>query len=271
MKINQKLYALAEGVEPAEKQTFDDRFIEIYFMDQIEGLVQEYVHSKGQFAVWTSQDAVNYRLFIERGYYNEVKELYQQPVNKIWVEFWDRTDVLSKKFTRLFIYPMMLVAVILCVLSFVLPKAFSWDQNASNIFSYCIIGGLVALFIVMMLCNSFTKKKITQENIKSRQMVMDIFGEENFNALIDKQKNYMDEYFKNLYPEEPDEFNSEEAPEAEEATEAEVVNEQTTTDNANEEVVAEEVVEEKTEEAPVEEAASTDEEVQPETKDAVEE
>lgn len=265
MKINQKLYAIAEGTEPVVKQTFDDRFIEIYFMDQFEGLVEEYVHSKGQFAVWTSADAVNYRLFIERGYYNEVKELYDQPVNKIWVEFWDRTDVLSKKFTRIFIYPMMLLAVVLCVLSFVLPRVFAWEQQTSNIFSYCIIGGLVLLFIVMMLCNSFTKKKITQENVKSRQLVIDIFGKENFDQLLDKQKNYMDEYFKNLYPEEPEEFNSEEAPEEAKTEEVEALEETTDT---NEETVAEEVVEEKAEEAPVEEAASEEKEVEKETDDA---
>ena len=33
---------------------------------------------------------------------------------------------------------------------------------------------------------------------------MDVFGEENFNALIDKQKNYMDDYFKNLYENDPE-------------------------------------------------------------------
>lgn len=255
MKINQKLYAIAEGKEPVVKQEFNDRFIEIYFMDQFEGLVEEYVHSKGQFAVWTSEDAVNYRLFIERGYYNEVKELYDEPINKIWVEFWDATDNLSKKFTRFFIYPMMLIAVILCVLSFVLPKVCSWDANTSNIFSYCIIGGLVALFIVMMVFNSFTKKKIAQENAKSRKLVMDVFGEENFNALIDKQKNYMDDYFKNLYPEDAEEFNSEEAPE--EAKAEENVEEAAT--DKNEEVV-EEVLDENKNEVEVEEASEKTEE-----------
>ena len=202
MRINQKLYVIADGKEPVEKQKFNDREVEIFFMDQFEGLVEEYVHSKGQFAVWASLDAVNYRLFIERGYYEEVSELYQQPVNQIWIEFWDKTEEISRKFTRIFIYPMMLIAVVLCVLSFVLPKALSWGLTESNIFSYCIIGGLVALFIVMIVTNSYTKKKITEENIKSRQKVMDIFGEEGFNASIDKQKNYMDDYFKKLYPEE---------------------------------------------------------------------
>ena len=202
MRINQKLYAIADGKEPAEKQQFNDRSVEIFFMDQFEGLVEEYVHSKGQFAVWTSMDGDNYRLFIERGYYEEVSELYQQPVNQIWIEFWDKTDEISRKFTKIFIYPMMLIAVVLCLLSFILPNALSFGPTESNIFSYCIIGGLVVLFIIMIATNSYTKKKITEENIKSRQKVMDIFGEDKFNSSIDKQKNYMDDYFKNLYPEE---------------------------------------------------------------------
>ena len=106
----------------------------------------------------------------------------------------------------------------------------------------------------MIVSQSFTKKKITQENIKSRQKVMDIFGEENFNSLIDKQKNYMDEYFKKLYPEDEEEFKSEEAPEAEEKTleekeeSEEVAEVKEESEEVAEEVVAEEVKEEATEE-----------------------
>ena len=249
MRINPKLYAVAEGKTPVEVQEFDDRKIEVFLMDDLEGVKDEYVLGKGQFAVWSSVDGTNYRLYIENGYYQEVTPLYSQPVNKVWIEFWDVTDGISKKFSRFIIYPLMIIAVVLCVLSLVL------QQYMGNWGSWVIIGVLILLFIIMIVSNSVTKKKIGEENVKSRQKIVEFFGQDEFNALIDKQKAYMDSYFENLYPQEEateanaDEENADAKAEekTEEATGDEVVEEKA--EEVKEEAVdAEEVVEEKVEE-----------------------
>lgn len=245
MRINPKLYAVAEGKTPVEVQEFDDRKIEVFLMDDLEGVKDEYVLGKGQFAVWSSVDGTNYRLYIENGYYQEVTPLYSQPVNKVWIEFWDVTDGISKKFSRFIIYPLMIIAVVLCVLSLVL------QNYMGNWGSWVIIGVLILLFIIMIVSNSVTKKKIGEENIKSRQKIVEFFGQDEFNALIDKQKAYMDSYFENLYPQEEatedsaEEENVEVALEkAEEATLDEVVEEEA--EEVKEEAVeTEKVVEEK--------------------------
>lgn len=239
MRINPKLYAVAEGKTPVEVQEFDDRKIEVFLMDDLEGVKDEYVLGKGQFAVWSSVDGTNYRLYIENGYYQEVTPLYSQPVNKVWIEFWDVTDGISKKFSRFIIYPLMIIAVVLCVLSLVL------QNYMGNWGSWVIIGVLILLFIIMIVSNSVTKKKIGEENIKSRQKIVEFFGQDEFNALIDKQKAYMDSYFENLYPQE-------------EATEDSAEEENVEVDlEKDEEATLDEVVEEKAEEVK-EEAVETE-------------
>ena len=243
MRINPKLYAVAEGKTPVEVQEFDDRKIEVFLMDDLEGVKDEYVLGKGQFAVWSSVDGTNYRLYIENGYYQEVTPLYSQPVNKVWIEFWDVTDGISKKFSRFIIYPLMIIAVVLCVLSLVL------QNYMGNWGSWVIIGVLILLFIIMIVSNSVTKKKIGEENIKSRQKIVEFFGQDEFNALIDKQKAYMDSYFENLYPQE------EATEDSAEEENVEVALEKT------EEPTLDEVVEEKAEEVK-EEAVETEEGVE---------
>ena len=239
MRINPKLYAVAEGKTPVEVQEFDDRKIEVFLMDDLEGVKDEYVLGKGQFAVWSSVDGTNYRLYIENGYYQEVTPLYSQPVNKVWIEFWDVTDGISKKFSRFIIYPLMIIAVVLCVLSLVL------QQYMGNWGSWVIIGVLILLFIIMIVSNSVTKKKIGEENIKSRQKIVEFFGQDEFNALIDKQKAYMDSYFENLYPQEE----ATEADAKEENADAKAKDENVeVAEEATEEAAEDEVVEEKAEE-----------------------
>ena len=215
MKINPKLFAVADEVEPIEVQEFDERKIEIYSMDQFEGIKEEFVMRKGQFAVWSSVDGVNYRLFLEDGYHKRVAELYSTQVNRTWVNFYDITDGISKKFSNYFVYPLMGVAVVACVLSIFLSKYMpSWT-------SWVIIGVLAVMFIAMIFVNMKIKKVVLNENTKARQEIIDYLGEGKFDALIEAQKSYMDEYYENLYPKNEEETSEETVETAEENKEEE--------------------------------------------------
>ena len=256
MRVNPKLYPVADELTPYETQLLDDRKVEIYLMDSFEGIKEEFVDKKGQFAVWSSQDGINYRVFLENGYYERVKELYSEPVNKIWLDFYDKTDSISKKFSNYFIYPLMGIAVVACVLSIALSgKMPSWV-------SWVIIGVLAFMFILMIFVNMKIKKVVLNENTKARQLIIDHFGEKRFDELIELQKSYMDEYFENLHPEDK---NVEETSE-EDNEKVEVLENKEETVDAKEETV--EAKEEATE---VKEDVTVTEEANQEVKNETEE
>lgn len=215
MRINPKLFTIANGVEPVEIQEFDGRKIEVFMMSPYPQVKEEFIN-KGKFAVWSSIDGVNYRLFIEDGYYNELKALYSQPVNKIWVDFWDTCEKISKKMSRCVILPVTVVAVGACI-------GFSFLQVGSI---YAMLAVVVIAFVVMLFCNRYTRKKIYDANAASVELIKKTLGgAKEFDDMLERQKNYMDSYYDSLYPEDEEEFeeeNSEELP-APQPEEVEVV------------------------------------------------
>ncbi len=252
MRINPKLFTIAEATDAIDVQEFDGRKIEIFHMDDYPKVKEEFIN-KGKFAVWSSVDGVNYRVFIEKGYHQELSALYTKAVNKIWVDFWDTCEVVSRKTSYRIILPVTIVAVAACIgLSFI-P-----NQQASF---FAMLGIVVVAFVVMLFFNRLTKKKIYDANVKSVEEIKKcVGGSKNFDALIEAQKNYMDAYYDALYP-----SNEEEEDSSLESEQIEAVNEEQPEAVSEEEPNAleeqpEVVSEEKAE--PVEEASTDDSEVE---------
>ena len=229
MRINPKLFTLGNEAEPIDVQEFDGRKIEVFMMNPFPQVKEEFIN-KGKFAVWSSVDGTNYRIFIEDGYYEELKSLYSSSINKIWVDFWDTCEKISRKMSRCVILPLTIAAVGGCIGFSFLPKGSL----------YAMIAVVVVAFVAMMFCNRLTRKKIYDANAASVELIKkSLGGTKEFDALIERQKNYMDAYYDSLYPDEEEE-DSESAPEELTAPADEVQAE----DEVVEETPVEEVVEE---------------------------
>ena len=196
MRINPKVYPIADEDTPIEVQEFDGRRIEVFHLDNYEDVKMEFIN-QGKFAVWSSIDGVNYRVFIESGYYEELKVLYSQPVNKIWVDFWDTCESVSKKMSGRIILPLTIVAVALCIGVSFIPGDYSM---------YIMFGVVATSIIGMFFVNRLTKKKIYDANVSSIETIKKIVGgAKKFDEILDKQKTYMESYYDKLYPQEDEE------------------------------------------------------------------
>ena len=210
LRINPKLFDVAAEATPLDVQEFDSRKIELYNMNEFEGVKEEFIN-KGKFAVWSSVDGTNYRVFIEEGYYQELKQLYTAPVNKIWVDFWDTCENISRKTSFRVILPTTIIGIGGCIATSFIP-----DRNISM---YIMIAIVVLVFGVMLFFNRLTKKKIYEANVQSVDHIKKEIGSKQFDVLLDRQKEYMDSYYDALYPEDTEEENQEEhTPSLEEGT-----------------------------------------------------
>lgn len=188
MRINPKMFFVPGDNQPFETQEFDGRKIELFYMNDYDAILSEQIN-KGKFTVWSSDDGFNYRVFLEKGLYETVKELYTPEINKIWVDFWDVTEKISNRLTRFGLLPIGGISIILCICSGLFGEYGS----------YISIGGLVAAFIAMLVVNKSMKKKILLANKESRDLIIKKIGEKKFDKLLDAQKEYIDAYYDSLY------------------------------------------------------------------------
>ena len=103
------------------------------------------------------------------------------------------------------------------------------------------------MFVFMLGANAFVKKKLAIANSESRQQIEDHIGAGKFDKILAKQKEYMDDYFDKLYPNE-DEAEETEAKQLEEAEVVEENKEAEEVVEAKAEATEEVKTEEKTEE-----------------------
>lgn len=266
MKLHNRIYRSLTQ-EPFHTQKIGEKEVGFFYLNDTQHLAQ-YVQ-KGRFYVWTS-DGINYRLLIEKGYYEKVSYFFSEEINTIWINFLDEIGVISKKMSRMFLIGSLVIAVLIVVLSILLE----FQQ-------YGIFIALTVVLIANMVHSSRLNKIIKEKNYNAQVAIRDILTEPGFEKLIADQEEYYQEYFAFTEEDELEELEGEELEEEEKliaAATAIVENaeaielEDEIVEEIVEEAVVEEIVEEMIEEAIIEEVVEevlTEEptkEVKPQTK-----
>ncbi|VEU82989.1 hypothetical protein [Acholeplasma hippikon] len=190
MKILPREYAKAQG-QPFRVEDYKGAKLEMYYLDDRSDYGK--FAQRGRFSVWTS-NGVDYRLFVDKGYYNAVEDLYKNEVNTIWLDFTNSIYGEHKKMSKFF----MLIQLGLFVVAFAalmfLPMAFP----AAGDIIFLVV--MVLMFVGIMTSSQIQQKKlkalVAKENEKASTLIKQELGEEHFKEILAKQEKYYESYFK---------------------------------------------------------------------------
>ena len=183
MKLNAKVYNQLNG-EPFDTQEINGKTVEFHYMNDTPFLFQ--YASRGRFAIWTS-DGKNYKVLIEKKYYEYLKNFYQPEVNLIWLNFLENVGGISRKINMWFIIPTL---VLYAIVAFVATLYFP-DQMLS------ILLGLIVLVIISnMIQSRVVNSKVREQNLGAQNKIREFLGADEFDQLIKSQETHYQEYFK---------------------------------------------------------------------------
>lgn len=171
---------------PKETHQLEGKTIEIHSMNDTKFLSR--FAGKGQFAVWTS-DSKNYKLLIEDGYYQVMKDLYSKRVNQVWITFYEKADKVRFGLMFKMVFPMIAVSMVLAIL-------FSTIEALKGYQNFALIGILGVVLVTNMLQTTIMRKKVEEARTVSVKDIQMIIGEHKFNDLLEKQSKYYEDYFK---------------------------------------------------------------------------
>lgn len=183
MKLNPKIYNQLKGT-PFMSQNIDGVLVEFFYMDDTPYLYQ--YAGKGRFAIWTS-NGLNYRVLIEKTYYEAIEGFYEEPINRIWVNFLDRIGKVTKKINMLFIIPIIIFYLGIAVL-------------ATLFFQDYMLPILLVLIVMVVISNmiqgQIVNKRVRKENQAAQEEIKQYLGEDGFNEMVMKQEEHYKAYFK---------------------------------------------------------------------------
>lgn len=204
MKMNNKVFKYLTG-EPFLVQELNGKQVELHYMNDTPFL-QQYV-PRGRFYIWSS-DGRNYKLLIEKGFYEKMDYFFKEEINEVWLNYLDEISEMNSKMSRIFLLGSMGLSLVIIVLATLfLPE----DK---------LFLGIIAALVITFIGNAIHSRKanaqMREKNDKAQMQIKELLTEEGFRKLLKDQEEYMKEYFKFEEDEEVEVLDDEEVLEIEE-------------------------------------------------------
>jgi len=184
MKLNPKIYKNLNQ-EPFLEQEIEGVKVAFYDMNETQYLTQ--YAGRGKFALWTSNGGDDYKVLIEKSYYEALQPFYDYDVNKIWIDFLSNAGNITKKMSRLFLIPSLIFYVLISTLALL----FLEDQIVP-----IFLGVIVVIFGINIFQTRVTSNKVREANIQAQDQIRETLGATTFDQLVVAQEEHYKNYFK---------------------------------------------------------------------------
>jgi|GEM_PF-388638 len=184
MKLNYRVYKKLVD-EPFLIQEINGKEVGFYYMNDTPFL-QQFV-MRGRFYVWTS-DGNNYKLLVERGFYEKVSYFFDTKINEVWLNFLMDVTKLNSKMSKTYLFASLGISIAV-VFAFTLIPALQPHLT------WGIVGALVVTLIGNVVHSNKVNNIVREKNFQAQEDIRNILTEEKFEQFLNDQEEYMKEYF----------------------------------------------------------------------------
>src|SRR5690554_3103819 len=191
MKMNMKMFKNLNN--PAEILDVEGKVVEVHFMNDTNYLAQ--YAGQGYFFAWSSDGNI-YKLLVEKGYYEELDQLFLPEVNALQIKLYEDLSKSRRKIYLGLVLPVFVILVGLLIATYFIEELSEYTMQIA-------IGCLLVFLIVNIFQSSYLRKKVDRLRNGYFDDLEAFFGEQKLDELVIKQREYHAEYF-NFDDDEPD-------------------------------------------------------------------
>ncbi|MFA7612453.1 MAG: Rho termination factor N-terminal domain-containing protein [Acholeplasmataceae bacterium] len=190
MKMNVKMFNSLTN-PPAEVLEVEGKVVEIHYMNDTNYLAQ--YAGQGHFFAWSS-DGKSYKLLVEKGYYEELNELFLPKVQSLQIKLYEDLSKARRRIYLSLILPVFLIIVGLLVVSMLMKELADYTIQIA-------IGGLVVFLIANIFQSSYLRRKVDKLRNQYFDDLEEFFGDTKLDELVVRQREYHARYFNFDYEE----------------------------------------------------------------------
>lgn len=194
MKMNEKIFKNAKST-PFRAHKYNDTTIELHYLDDND-FYSTFIQ-KGRMYVWSS-DGKDYRLFIDKGYYNAGERLFDDKINEIWIDYFNNFDEALKKIQKKYLLPGYIIFFVLFIGIFFLGMFLKdkYPDTGSTIYLVLMAILFIVSFVLIKKLNTIRSNAIEEERVKAEKRIKKYLGKKDFKDVLQSVTDYRDNYYK---------------------------------------------------------------------------